>query len=151
LRAEESEAQRESLQAQSAKIAAQAEALVRALSTPIITLQPKVLALPLIGEFDRRRAENTTAVLLDRVAAERASHVILDLTGVESVSLETANSLLRMIRTTLLLGVTCIVTGIQPAAAQQFVELESDPGQLHTLARVSDALDFVLRDKGLIR
>lgn len=136
-------------ESQAAKLASQAESLVRALSTPIITLWPGVLALPLIGDFDGRRAEDTTAVLLDRVASERASHVILDLTGVASMSLDTANSLLRMIRTTLLLGVTCIVTGIQPRAAQQFVELDADAEKLHTLARVSDALAFVLRDKGL--
>lgn len=146
MREQEAEAHRESIAAQAAQLADQTTALIRALSTPIITLSPGVLALPLIGDFDDQRAEDTTAILLARVARERASHVILDLTGVESVSPTTASAILRMIRTARLLGVTCLVTGIHPTAALQFAELEPDPDLLQTHANVSDALALVLRD-----
>lgn len=150
-RQDENEAQQRSLIEQSQQIAAQGAALVNALSTPIITLWPGVLALPIIGDFDSERATNTTAVLLERVASERASHVILDLTGVESIAADTAASLLGMVRSMGLLGVSCFVTGIHPHTAQQLVELDLRLDNVRTLARVSDALAFVLRDKRALR
>ena len=143
-RARESERQHQSLRDQSQQLIAQAEALVSALSTPIITLWPGVLILPLIGAFDRERAARTTEVLLDRVASERARHVLLDLTGVEAITADTGAALLSMIRAAQLLGVSCLVTGINPSTAKQLIELDADLGRLQTLARVSDALAVVL-------
>lgn len=143
-RARENERQHQSLRDQSQQLLAQAEALVTALSTPIITLWPGVLILPLIGTFDRERATRTTEVLLERVAAERARHVLLDLTGVEAISTDTGAALVSMIRAAQLLGVRCLVTGINPNTAKQLIELDADLGRLQTLARVSDALELVL-------
>jgi rsbT co-antagonist protein RsbR len=140
LREEQNEAQKQALREH-------AEALVTALSTPIIRLWPGVLILPLIGDFDSDRAERTTAVLLDRVAAEGARYVILDLTGVEAISGDTAHALLRIIRSTKLLGVACLVTGIHPRAAQHFVEVGADTSSMRTFSQVSEALEVVLRDR----
>ncbi len=64
----ESEAHERAMREQAEQIAAQATALVAALSTPIIALWPGVLVLPLIGAFDGERSAQTTAVLLERVA-----------------------------------------------------------------------------------
>lgn len=149
LRLEETEAKNRALSEQSQQIAAQAETLIAALSTPIIVLWPGVLILPLIGEFGPERAANTMSTLLERVASERASHVVLDLTGVESISPDTIASLLSMVRAMKLLGVTCLLTGIGPRAARQLSDLDISSLELRTLARVGDALSFVLRDKQL--
>ena len=139
LREEQNVAQRESLREQ-------AEALIAALSTPIIALWPGVLILPLIGDFDHERSVETMAVLLDRVAAERARYVILDLTGVTSISGDTAHSLLRIIRSAELLGVRSLVTGIHPQTAQQLADIGADTSGMRTFSRVCDALDVVLQD-----
>ena len=151
LRRDESEARARSLREQSQQLAAQAEVLVRALSTPIIALWPGVLVLPLIGDFDRERAATTTMTLLQRVSSARARYVILDLTGVESVSADTASALVSMVRSTQLLGVSCLLTGLHPMTALQFVDLEADLGRLRTFARVSDALEIVLDDPQIQR
>ena len=144
IRGRQNEAQTQSLREQATKISAQSEALVSALSTPIITLWPGVLILPLIGDFDRERAANTTETLLARVARERARYVILDLTGVDSISADTGAALISMIRAAQLLGVECLITGIHPNAAREFVNLDADLGRMRTLARVADALEIVL-------
>lgn len=138
-------------QAQSAQIAAQTAALVEALSTPIIVVWPGVLTLPLVGRLDVARAASISSVLLDRVASDRATHVILDLTGVESIEASTVAALLRMVRAIGLLGARCFITGIHARGARQIVELGADIHQLHTLARVSDALARVLAEKHLLR
>jgi rsbT co-antagonist protein RsbR len=136
---------------QAAQIAAQTAALVEALSTPIIVVWPGVLALPLIGRLDLARAASISSTLLDRVVSDRATHVILDLTGVETVEASTIAALLRMVRAIGLLGARCFITGMHPRGAQQIVALGADIQQLRTLARVSDALARVLAEKHVLR
>ena len=138
-------------EAQTAQLAAQTAALVEALSTPIIAVWPGVLALPLIGRLDLARATSISSILLDRVASDRATHIILDLTGVETIEPSTVTALLRMVRAIGLLGARCFITGMHPRGAQQIVALGADIQQLRTLARVSDALARVLAEKHVLR
>lgn len=142
---------REQNEAQTSQIAAQTAALVEALSTPIIAVWPGVLALPLIGRLDLARATSISSILLDRVASNRATHVILDLTGIESIDASTVAALLRMVRAIGLLGARCFITGMRPRGARQIVELGADTHQLRTLAHVSDALAQVLAEKQVLR
>lgn len=142
---------REQNEAQTSQIAAQTTALVEALSTPIIAVWPGVLALPLIGRLDLARATSISSILLDRVASSRATHVILDLTGVETIEASTVTALLRMVRAIGLLGARCFITGMHPRGARQVVELGADIHQLRTLAHVSDALARVLAEKHVLR
>jgi rsbT co-antagonist protein RsbR len=132
--------------AQQRRILGQAAELIKALSTPIIVVWPGVLTLPLIGRVDLERAALINTTLLERVVSERATHVILDLTGVETIESSTVAALLRMIGAIGLLGAQCLVTGIHPRAAQQIVAL-GDSKQFRSFARVSDALALVLADK----
>lgn len=150
LQHDKTQAQQQELLGQAQQLAAQSQALVVALSTPIIMVWPGVLALPLIGHFDRERATMVTATLLDRIASERASHVILDLTGIEDVEDATIAALLSMVRAMKLLGTQCVLTGIHPRSAQQIVTLGVEIGQLQTFARVSDAIAHILTDRGLL-
>lgn len=144
LRRDQNEVQRQ-------QIAGQTAALLEALSTPIIVVWPGVLTLPLIGRLDLDRATLINTALLDRVASERATHVILDLTGVETIETSTVSALLRMIGAIGMLGARCFVSGISPRGAQQIVELGADSKQLRTFARVSEALAVVLGQKGILR
>jgi rsbT co-antagonist protein RsbR len=136
---------------QASQIAAQTAALIEALSTPIIVVWPGVLTLPLIGRLDLARAASISTILLERVASDRATHVILDLTGVETIEASTIAALLRMVRAIGLLGARCFITGMHPHGARQLVELGVDIHQLRTLARVSDALARVLAEKHVLR
>lgn len=142
---------RDQNQAQTDQLTRQTATLVEALSTPIIVVWPGVLALPLIGRLDVARATDITCTLLERVASDRASHVILDLTGVETIEASTIAALLRMVRAIGLLGAKCIITGLLPNGARQIVELGADISQLRTVARVSDALARVLGEKHVLR
>ncbi|MCY0991695.1 STAS domain-containing protein [Nannocystis sp. ILAH1] len=148
-----SDSQRQQLEARAEELAHQQSELVEALSTPVIAVWPGVLALPLVGRVDDERAARITAVLLERVAAERATHVILDLTGVGTLAGNTMPGLLRMVRAIGLLGASCLLTGISPAVAQQIVALgEAEGGApVRALAQLSDALAHVLAQKGALR
>jgi rsbT co-antagonist protein RsbR len=121
--------------------------LVRALSTPIIVVAPGVLALPIIGTVESERAQSMTWALLERVTTERASHVILDLTGAGEIAAATARSLVQMAHAVRLLGSRCILTGISPQMAQTLVSLSFDIAEVQALPQLADALAFVLSEK----
>jgi hypothetical protein len=61
-------------------------ALVAELSTPVIPVLAGVLVLPLVGTIDSRRAQQITAQVLDCVERERATTIIIDITGVVTVT-----------------------------------------------------------------
>lgn len=142
---------RDQHEAQRQQIRGQTAALIEAMSTPIIVVWPGVLTLPLIGRLDLERATSINDALLGRVASERATHVILDLTGVETIETSTVAALLRMIGAIGLLGARCLVTGIGSHGAQQIAALDVRGAQISAFARVSDALALVLAQKRAIR
>lgn len=150
-RRNQNDAQHEELVTRARLLASQQDDLVQALSTPVITVWPGVLALPIVGRVDDERAATITATLLDRVVAERASHVILDLTGVGVLAPTTMPAILRMVSAIGLLGAACLLTGIRPDVAQQIVALSDGDTRIRSLARLSDALALVLADKGALR
>jgi len=119
------EAKAEELRKSAELIAAQKET-IRVLSTPLLPLAPGVLAAPLIGAIDARRSEQLLEVLLDRVAAQGTTTVILDVTGVETIDMQAANALIQAAQAVRLLGARVMVTGIQPSMAQVLVQLGVD-------------------------
>jgi rsbT co-antagonist protein RsbR len=143
--------QHDELLANERRLAQQQAELVQALSTPILEVWPGVLALPLIGRIDDDRAATITTTLLDRVAASRASRVILDLTGVGALDPGSMSALLRMVRAIELLGARCLWTGLGPDVACQIVALDAGPTPIRTFARLADALALVLTPRGASR
>lgn len=144
----ETREQHEEIQRQAAQLVSQQDELVRALSTPIIVVWPGVLALPIVGTVEADRATQMSESMLSRVVAERATHVILDLTGAGSIAAETARSLLRMAQAVRMLGSRCLMTGISPEMARTLIQLDFDATDVQTLPQLSDALVRVLSEKG---
>ncbi len=142
-----SEERQRKIEEQSNQIVGQQRELVEALSTPAIMVWSGVIALPIIGEVDARRALIITENILTKVVAERATHVILDLTGAGSLGEDSAKSLMRMAHAIRLLGAKCLITGIAPHTAALMSSLQLDLSRLHTCGHLSDALALVLRQK----
>ncbi len=121
----------------------QQQEMIQVLSTPIIQVWDGVLALPLVGVIDSRRAAAITESLLQAIVSTQARAAILDLTGVEVVDTATADHFLRIIRAVELLGTVCLISGIRPAVAQTMVTLEATIGKARTFATVRSALKSV--------
>jgi anti-anti-sigma regulatory factor len=107
---------------QVALVQRQSEAL-RAMAAPVIEVWDRVIALPVIGVVDAPRAAAMMEALLREITGKRASHAILDLTGVETIDRETAGNLMRMVQAARLLGGECYVSGISPTIAQTMISL----------------------------
>ncbi len=126
------------------------EAAVAAMSTPIIEVWDKTVALPVIGMVDRERASRMMMTLLDTIAEKQAEFTILDLTGVTTVDAETANHLLDVAKAAALLGSDCLISGISPAVARTLVELGSnETATFRTFATLESALRHALGARGV--
>lgn len=138
----QAERERATLQAQ--MIEAQ-EATIRELSTPLIPVDAGIVVVPLIGRLDKGRATELLEKLLEGVVAQRATSVILDVTGVTRVDAEVANTLIRATQAVRLLGAEAILTGIQAEMAQTLIGLGIDLSQLTSRSSLRSGLQHALR------
>src|SRR6185436_11271562 len=73
-----------------ATIAVQQEA-IRELSTPTLQVRDRLLILPIIGVLDTYRARQLTENLLGAIRDNRATVVVIDITGVATIDGTVAN------------------------------------------------------------
>jgi rsbT co-antagonist protein RsbR len=83
--------------------------------------------------------------LLEGVAENHASAVILDITGVQVVDTQVANAILRAAQAVKLLGAQVIITGIRPEVAQTLVTLGADLSSIITRSTLQSGIAYALR------
>jgi PAS domain S-box-containing protein len=115
------------------------------LSTPVIQVWDKVLALPIIGTLDSSRASRLTESLLERIAEYQAEVVILDISGVPTIDTLVAQHLLTTVQAATLMGAVSIMSGVRPETAQAMVHLGIDLGRLRSRNTLRDALQLALQ------
>lgn len=141
------EAEQERMRLQEQVIAVQ-QATLTELSTPLIPITDTIVALPLIGSIDTRRAQQILEALLQGVAATRAQIVILDITGVPLVDTQVANTLIHAAQAVKLLGAQVIITGIRPEVAQTLVGLGTGLADILTLSSLQAGIAYATGGKG---
>ena len=99
------------------------QAMIRALSAPVLPVLPGVLIAPLVGAIDESRATVFVANVLRAVERERAQQVIFDVTGVPLIDTQVARMILQAADAVRLLGAQVILVGIRPEVAQTVVGL----------------------------
>jgi len=127
------------------ELIAQQEDAILSLSTPIIEVWQGVLAMPLFGAIDERRAAQMMTVLLDAVSSQHCRYAVLDVTGVSMIDAATAEHLVRLVRAVQLLGAKGIVAGMRPDVARTIVSLGVDLGGIETRANLREALVRCMR------
>ncbi|HYZ00267.1 MAG TPA: PAS domain S-box protein [Candidatus Binatia bacterium] len=115
------------------------------LSTPVIQVWDKVLALPIIGTLDSGRAARLTEGLLQRISESQAEVVILDVSGVPTIDTQVAQHLLRTVQAATLMGAESILSGVRPETAQSIVQLGVELGDLRARNTFRDALHLALQ------
>ena len=114
------------------------------LSTPVIQVWDKILALPIIGTLDSQRAARLTESLLLRISQDEAEFVIIDISGVPTVDSQVAQHLLKTVQGARLMGAESILSGVRPETAQAMVHLGVDVGTLKSRSTLRDALQLAL-------
>lgn len=114
------------------------------LSTPVVQLWDRVLALPVIGTLDSHRTQIVMESLLQRIVQTEAAIAIIDITGVPMVDTLVAQHLLKTVAAARLMGADCIISGIRPQIAQTIVHLGVDLKDVATKATLADAFRLAL-------
>lgn len=125
------------------------EAELRETATPITEIWDGVLTLPIIGTLDSNRTMLIMEALLNRIALERATAVVMDLTGVKNIDSQVSHHLIQMMRAVQLMGAEAILTGIRPEIARALTSLNIDLGSVTTRATLSDGLKEAFRRMGI--
>ncbi len=125
-------------------IKAQAATLAE-ISTPLIPLAAGLLVMPLVGSIDGERAERIVETLLDGVSRLSAHTIILDVTGVQTVDTNVANTVLRATQAVRLLGAGVWLTGIRAEVAQTLVRLGVELGRLVVHSTLQSAIAYALK------
>ncbi|AKT38820.1 PAS domain-containing protein [Chondromyces crocatus] len=120
---------------------------IMTLSAPILEMGASAIGVPLVGELDAQRTAALTERLLRTITDHQVQHVILDLTGIETVDTSTAGRLIGIVRTIGLLGAQAVITGIRPAVAQTLVTLGADLSGVVTQATPRAALRALERQR----
>jgi rsbT co-antagonist protein RsbR len=115
------------------------------LSTPVIQVWDRVLALPIIGTLDSQRAARLTENLLQKISLEEAEFVIIDISGVPTIDTQVAQHLFKTVQGARLMGTESIISGVRPETAQAMVHLGIEIGALKSRATLRDALQLALR------
>jgi PAS domain S-box-containing protein len=116
------------------------QSLIEQLSTPLLAVWDDVIALPVVGTLDGRRAQMTMEALLREISEKGVRFALLDLTGVETIDTATAEHVARIAEAVGLLGARAIITGIQPAVAQTMVQLGVNLEAIQTRRNLRDGL-----------
>ncbi|MCE3238581.1 MAG: anti-anti-sigma regulatory factor (antagonist of anti-sigma factor) [Gammaproteobacteria bacterium] len=110
------------------------------LSSPVIKLWDKIVALPMIGTLDSDRAQIVMENLLQSIITFEAEVAIIDITGVPNVDTLVAQHLLKTVTAAGLMGAECIISGMRPQIAQTIVHLGIDLEGVLTKSTLADAL-----------
>ena len=119
------------------------------LSTPVVQLWDKILALPLIGTLDSERTQTVMENLLNHIVRSGAEIAIIDITGVPTVDTLVAQHLIKTVSAARLMGADCVISGIRPQIAQTIVHLGL---QLDVISKatMADAFALALKRTGQV-
>ncbi len=118
-------------------------------STPVVRLWDRVLAVPLVGTLDTTRTQVVMGNLLGAIQTEEAQVAIIDITGVPTVDTAVAHHLMQTVNAVRLMGADCLISGIRPPIAQLMAQLGIDLHAILTRATLADALQTAIELTGM--
>jgi PAS domain S-box-containing protein len=114
------------------------------ISTPVLQIWERIVAVPLIGTLDSLRTQQLMEQLLQRIVETNSLVALIDVTGVPAIDTQTAQHLIETISAVRLLGAQVVLTGIRPAIAQTLVHLGIDLSNVNTCSSLSAGLGYAL-------
>jgi PAS domain S-box-containing protein len=118
------------------------------LGTPVFELYPGLTVVVIVGRLDADRFERATTTLLEHVKRVRTQAVLIDLSAALVDDDKVATQLLKMIRTSHLLGAQSIVAGMQSSLAQAVEPLMGDLNSVKSYCCIEVALEEALNILG---
>jgi PAS domain S-box-containing protein len=113
---------------------------MKTVAAPVFELYPGLSLVVVVGQLDAERFDDITANLLKHVDNVKTRVVLIDLSSAIVKNGELANRITRALRTLRLLGVTCVMAGMQASLARALEPLIADLGSLKSFTGMGLAL-----------
>lgn len=120
---------------------------IEKLMLPILSVQENVATVALVGTMNLQRFETLKVKICEYVQEHRIEHAIIDITGLswnEKSPLYWFTQIYEALR---IMGSKLYVTGISPAAAQQFANDLDRDSRLITFSTIERALNFITQNR----
>ncbi|MFC1945966.1 PAS domain-containing protein [Chloroflexota bacterium] len=121
----------------------------RDLGAPVFELYPGLAAVVIIGRVDASRFERTKTTLFEHIKRAGSSVVMIEMAAALVDDDAIATELVKTIRTADLLGVSCVVAGMQTSLAMAMEPLVADISAIHSYSTTKLALEAALDLLGL--
>ncbi|MCF8890338.1 STAS domain-containing protein [Priestia megaterium] len=126
----------------------QLTSLVKDLSSPVIPVLDGILIIPLIGRFTEERYEELIEKALHEFSRRQASHLLIDLTGMNQFDEFTIYGLERLISSIGLLGGECTLVGVSPSLSIQITKSEINLNNLISFSTLQQGVQYALEQSG---
>ena len=120
------------------------------LETPVLEVWDGILALPLIGSVDTRRAQKMNERLLQRIVETGSEIVLVDISAVPVVDTAVSRHLLETVTAARLLGAEVIIVGLTAATAMTLVQLGESLSGVTTNTTMAKGLQLAMRQMGYV-
>jgi rsbT co-antagonist protein RsbR len=120
------------------------------LETPVLEVWDGILALPLIGSVDTRRAQLMNERLLQRIVETGSEIVLVDISAVPVVDTAVSRHLLETVTAARLLGAEVIIVGLNAVTAMTLVQLGESLSGVTTRTTMAKGLQLALRQLGYV-
>ena len=90
---------------------------IQTLSSPLVPVTTGVAILPIIGEITAQRAQTTIDQVLMKLGERNLEYLIIDVSGVSQINTTVGEYLLKLVGILKVIGITPVITGIQPFMA----------------------------------
>lgn len=92
---------------------------IQSLSSPIVPVTKGVAILPIIGEITAKRAQTIIDHVLVKCSEEAMEYLVIDVSGVSQINSVVGEYLLKLVNILKIIGITPVITGIQPFMAMK--------------------------------
>ena len=117
--------------------------MVVELSVPVVSINDDIAILPLIGSMNSERSRVLQERALTEASRLQIKHLIIDLSGVQTIDTFVAQQLFSLLDALSLIGVKGTVSGISPTIAQTLVHLGLDFGKVGSYSSLKRALTVI--------
>ncbi len=118
------------------------EAMIEAMSVPMMSIWDKTISLPLVGEFTEERGSRMTASVLRECTENNLEYVLIAMNGIREFDETIRWNIQQLVDCLKLVGTECVLVGIKPSLAMTMRDF--DP-EIRTFSSAYQGLQYIMK------
>lgn len=112
------------------------------MNIPILDIADSIAMVPLVGMLDSAKSQMLMEDILVHIRDKEIKVMIIDILGIATVDSAVAAHLIKITKSTQLLGCATVISGISPEVAQTIVNLGLSLSDVKTTSNLKSALSY---------